>query len=90
MPARDDVECRILAKAKELACEEYPPIPVQRATLLRAELGFTSLQAVNLILDLEDEFNVVIEESELAEVRTVGDIVDLVLSRIDRRPDAPA
>lgn len=77
----NDIENRIFAQALT-AATIVPSTPINRDTLLRDELGFTSLQAINLILDLEQEFNVIIPESELARTRTVGDVIDLVLSRM--------
>lgn len=47
---------------------------------LNEDLGFDSLSLVELIVDLEDKFDIVIEESDLdpAQIRTVGQIYTLV------------
>ena len=40
-----------------------------------SELGFDSLDIVELIMDLEQEFNIEIPDEELPKVQTVADIV---------------
>lgn len=47
---------------------------------LSDDLGFDSLSLVELIVDLEDKFDIVIEESDLdpAQIKTVGQIYTLV------------
>ena len=43
---------------------------------LTEDLGADSLDAVEIIMQLEDEFNVQIDDSTLQETKTVGDIVN--------------
>ena len=47
---------------------------------LSDDLGFDSLSLVELIVDLEDRFNIEIEESDLdpAQIKTVGQVYALV------------
>lgn len=42
---------------------------------LTEDLGADSLDAVEIIMSLEEEFNVEIDDSNLQETKTVGDIV---------------
>lgn len=41
------------------------------------------LDAVELVIDVEDHFGITIQDSEAERIRTVGDLVSLVQSRID-------
>ena len=43
---------------------------------LSEDLGADSLDAVEIIMALEEEFNVQIDDSNLQETKTVGDIVN--------------
>ena len=43
-----------------------------------ADLGFTSLDIVNCISDAEEEFGKEIPEEELENIRTVGDVIELL------------
>lgn len=42
------------------------------------DLGIDSLARIDLVVALEKQFNVLFEESELADVSTVGDLVRVV------------
>jgi acyl carrier protein len=48
---------------------------VTTATRLREDLNVDSLDAVQLIMDLEDLFNVKISDDDATSFKTVGDIV---------------
>jgi acyl carrier protein len=52
-------------------------------TLLVEDLEFDSLLAINLSFELEDQFDVVIEEAEMSGVRTVGDLAQLIASKLE-------
>ena len=45
---------------------------------LSEDLGADSLDAVELIMALEDEFGVTVSDDDTQSIRTVGDIVELV------------
>lgn len=45
---------------------------------LQDDLGIDSLSAVELALELENEFDVRIEDEELAKLKTVQDIIDII------------
>lgn len=51
---------------------------IKLESLLNEDLGVDSLDAVELSLDLETEFDVEISDEELASFKTVKDIVDLI------------
>lgn len=42
------------------------------------DLGADSLDVVQLLMELEDNFNIVVSEEEAATLRTVGDIVNII------------
>ena len=46
------------------------------------DLGADSLDLVEFVMRLEEEFDVTIEEDELKDVRTVGRALDLVRSKL--------
>jgi len=49
---------------------------------LRDDLNLNSLQAVNIIIELEDEFNISISEDEMAPLVTVGNVVDIIQNKM--------
>ena len=56
---------------------------------LKDDLGIDSLAAVELSLELETEFDVRIEDEELAKLVTVADIVSLLESVNKRKAKIP-
>jgi acyl carrier protein len=46
------------------------------------DLEYDSLLAANLAFELEDQFGIVIEEPEIAEVKSVGDLARLIESKL--------
>jgi acyl carrier protein len=47
------------------------------------DLGADSLDVVELIMDLQDEFDIEIPDEEAEKVQTVGDVVDYIKAHTD-------
>lgn len=45
---------------------------------IKEDLGADSLDMVDLIMSIEDEFNIKVAESDTASIKTVGDIVNYI------------
>ncbi|MBQ4311172.1 MAG: acyl carrier protein [Oscillospiraceae bacterium] len=45
---------------------------------LIADLGFNSLDLMEIVNDAEDEFSILIDDSDIDKIITVGDFIDLV------------
>ncbi len=56
-----------------LACDEEK-VPMEAS--LKDDLGADSLDSMELVMALEEEFSISIEEEKLADFVTVGDIVE--------------
>jgi acyl carrier protein len=52
------------------------PIDPTSASELLADLGFDSLQVLELIAELEDHFDVAVPLNDLTHIRTVKQVVD--------------
>ena len=61
--------------SRNLSVAEEAVVPTAR---LIEDLGADSLDAVELVISLEDEFAVQLTDDQVASIRTVGDAVDLV------------
>lgn len=60
----------ILAKQLEISVDEINP-----TSSLTEDLGADSLDVVEIVMALEDEFDVEISDEETAKIKTVDDIV---------------
>lgn len=63
----------IIAIQFELEVEE-----LAEKTDIVEDLGADSLDVVELIMSLEDEFGLMIEDEEIMELKTVGDVVNYI------------
>ncbi|MBU1094425.1 MAG: acyl carrier protein [Firmicutes bacterium] len=70
----------IFARIKEMIVEELN-VPVEKITMearLAEDLGADSIDAVELIMNIEDEFSVQVSDEEAQNIKTVGDLVKYV------------
>lgn len=51
-------------------------------TLISEDLGADSLDVVELLMSIEDEFEVEIPDEEIDNLRTIGDVVDYIQNNI--------
>ena len=74
----------IFNKVKEIIIEELNCAP-EKVTLeanLKEDLGADSIDAVQIVMDLEDAFNISIEADNADSISTVGNLVDYIKSLI--------
>ena len=64
--------------AEQLNCEESE---ITAETSFKDDLGADSLDLFELVVALEDEYNVEIPAEELAELATVGDVIEYLKGR---------
>ncbi|MCX7282042.1 MAG: acyl carrier protein [Alphaproteobacteria bacterium] len=67
----------VLQKSLMLEPERLTP-----TTLLVDDLGVSSLDRFELLMDLEEEFKIEMDETDLVTVRTVGDLTAYIKARI--------
>lgn len=71
---RDDVLRRLLAASEsDLTLDQ-----LDGEVSLRDDLDMTSLESLNLVIDIEEHYGIDIEDDELAALRTVGDLLSLI------------
>ncbi len=76
---------RLLAEVGRLDVDRVHP-----ASDLTLDLGLDSLGLLELAVALEDELGIVIEDGDLAEVGSVGDLWDLIKRETAATPEKPA
>ncbi len=78
MSDTDPMRQKVVEHLIEASDEDIKPSDVTDATTLQGDLDLSSLQAVTLVMDLEDEFGVVIEDDEIEALVTVGDVLAII------------
>ena len=69
-----------LTLVKELAVN---PNDIELTTDIARDLGADSLDLVEIAMDLEERFNILIKDEELLPLRTVGDLVQYLEEKVD-------
>lgn len=74
----------VFEKIRDLIVKEFnvSPDAVTMETHFADDLGADSLDAVDLVMSIEDEFNVEVDEDTAQNIRRVKDIVNFVESKI--------
>lgn len=70
----------VFDKVKEIIVKELK-VEAEKVTLdssLKEDLGADSLDAVEIIMDIEDEFGIEIDDTQVEAVATVGDLVNYI------------
>ncbi len=76
-------EGQILAKIKKVVADKLDAAPegIVESAAFVDDLGADSLDVVELIMALEDEFGLEISDEQAEGIRTVGDAVKFIASR---------
>ena len=72
---------RVIRHILDASDEEVKAEDVRPETSLRDDLDLSSMQAITLVMDLEDEFDVTVADEELEGLKTVGDVMALLDSK---------
>ena len=73
----------MLEKIKEMIAEQLnvDAAEITEATSFKDDLGADSLDLFELVMALEDEYNIEIPAEELTELATVGDVIEYLRGR---------
>jgi acyl carrier protein len=76
----------VLEKIREVVAKKFKVAPekVTLQTRLREDLNVDSLDAVELIMELEDTFKVKIADDEAQQLKSIGDIVNFLTPKIGK------
>lgn len=86
MSETDSVLRRVATHLVEASDSDLVVDQVGAETSLRDDLDMNSLQAITVVLSLEDEFDMVIEDEEMETLQTVGDILALIREKREAGP----
>ena len=74
----------VLEKVKVILAEQFDvdEDSLTNDTNLQDDLGADSLDVVDLLMSIEDEFEIEIPDEEIEHIRTVGELVNYIESNI--------
>ena len=70
----------VLDKIKEILAEQLSvdPDKITMNSLLEEDLAADSLDAIDIVMSIEDEFQVEVPDEVIADMKSVGDIVNFI------------
>lgn len=74
----------VLEKIKAILSEQFDveEDSITQDTNIEEDLGADSLDVVDLLMSIEDEFEIEIPDEEIDNIRTVGEIEDYIKERV--------
>lgn len=81
MSKQQSTSQRVIERLVEASDLDIDPAEVGPQTALREDLDISSLQALTLIMDLEDEFGITVEDEEFESLTTVAQVIELLDSK---------
>ena len=80
--SQNDMEAKIVEALNSYV--KTQSVTVQRSSQLREELGLDSMDTIELVFQLEDNFNIQISDDDLMGFKTVDDVVKYVEKRVNK------
>jgi acyl carrier protein len=70
----------VLDKIKEILAEQLSvdPDKITMDSLLEEDLDADSLDAIDIVMSIEDEFRIEVPDEVIADMKSVGDIVNFI------------
>jgi acyl carrier protein len=59
-------------------------LSIDEDTVLQADLSLTSLQVMELVLEVEDEFDISFPLNRLPDIRTVKELTEAIVATLDQ------
>ncbi len=75
----------VFEKVRDILCEQLD-VDEEKVTMeanITDDLGADSLDIVDLVMSLEEEFDVEVPDEEVENIKTVGDIVKFLESHVE-------
>lgn len=79
-----DIIKKIKSYLVEVSEKEITADDITLESTLTGDLDLDSLQSVSMVLDLEDYYHITIDEDEIMTLKTIGDVVDLIVRKKDQ------
>ncbi|ORY79461.1 acyl carrier protein-like protein [Protomyces lactucae-debilis] len=82
--ARSDVETRVLEIVKAFD-KVSDPTKISATSSFQNDLGLDSLDTVEVVMAIEEEFSVEIPDKEADEIKSVGQAIDYIANHAEAR-----
>lgn len=73
------------ARVKRVICDSLKVESVTESSDFINDLGADSLDVVEIVMDLEEEFSITIEDTDAEHIRTVGDAIRFLSKIVENK-----
>ena len=80
--SKEEVLAKVIEILKKYSKAEIADADIKMETTILDDLKVNSARLVDIVLDFEDAFDIEVEDDDADKVRTVGDGVELIMSKI--------
>ncbi|GAK90578.1 hypothetical protein JCM19297_1894 [Nonlabens ulvanivorans] len=80
---KEEIENRLHNIVKVYLPQDVNSIDIQPDSHLMQDLGINSAHLVDIALDVEDAFDITLDEKDMEEMQTVSDSVHIVLRKLE-------
>jgi acyl carrier protein len=78
MAARTEIEAKLKEIIEPYIAEDEMPETIEYDADLTNDLGINSLHVIDIIIDIENEYDIEIEDSELQNMSTLNDVLKVI------------
>ena len=87
-----DIKTQLVAIITNHLTNTFPPNPpraeIEYETLLQEDLMFDSLDAIEVVMAIEEHFDIIMRDPEIENIRTVGDVIQLIEAKLKSGADS--
>ena len=80
------MDAELLSRITQLAADQVGVLPseISPASHFQNDLGFDSLDVAEFVMELEDQFDIHIEDADVEKLTTVGEVVTFLEGRVSK------
>lgn len=83
MPTEQEISSKLIEIVQRFIPEEDMPEEIDQNMHLTKDLGINSMHLVDIVIDIEDEYDIVIEDEEIRKMDTLKASVEVVKAKLD-------
>lgn len=85
MATKEEISSRLIEIVERYIPEDEKPDEINFNGHLTKDLGINSMHLVDIVIDIEDEYDIVIEDEEIRKMDTLKASVEVVQAKLDNK-----
>lgn len=85
MLTREELSEKLMSIVKSYIPENEMPENIDYDSNLTNDLGINSMHVIDIVIDIENEFDITIEDEELQSMDTLHKVLDVLQSKLEEK-----